>query len=221
LSFLILFPTTVFIYLLTRKSAPNDKSQQILSYGLLSSIVIPLVLVIVGKFPTYYSWMVYVPLSVAAVSAAAELESRYKPLVLTFFASACLIGLPFQLAVASYDWADRSHVNVISTISAHVTQNDRVLTDYGAYYAVKNITPHVYTPQYTKRLTTAEKESLSLLVASDAFYAKAIPVIGGRWTIIGEIKPQKGLLTEQIFGNPIRFGMFDRKYDLKIYRRQS
>ncbi|MEK6749915.1 MAG: hypothetical protein AABY83_12035 [Pseudomonadota bacterium] len=220
LSFLLLFPTSILTFMALRQRG-NYPHKPLLSYSLVASIVIPAALIILGKFPTYYSWMIYVPLSIAVVAVISETKSRIHALILSMLTATCLVGLPFQLLMISYDWADRSHDAIVNAVHKNISASDWALTDYGAYFAVKTTAKRTYSPHYTPRLTAQEKDSITVIIAADEFVKKATGAIGGKWYIADAIKPQHASLTERLLGVPIRFGMFDRKYELKIYRREK
>ncbi len=221
-SFFALFMAGMLLFTSRWKTNPIRWDSP-LSFGLVGSLVIPLGIASVGKFPTYYNWMAYIPLAVCIMATLPQTDNTLfiRPLKFLLLVT-CMIGLPFQLAFAAYDWEDRRYEPVALNVETHVTKDDWVLTDYGAYYAVKIKAAKVFALHYLKTLSADERQRITVLIIDPDYFTKLQTVVGGEWHPVGqEIKPQKRMLTEDLLNVSARFGIFDRKYHLQIYRRDA
>lgn len=195
-----------------------------LCFGLAGAFLIPLAIVSTGKFPTYYAWMAYLPLAVCVVIALSSASGSFRgrSIVVALMIAACLVGLPFQLAFACYDREDRRYEPVEELAAAHIVKDDWVFCDYGAYYAVKNRAEMVFVMNSRKKLSESaeDRQRITVMIVDPSSAEKVQTVIGGKWYRVGtEIKPTRGMLTEELFGISIPFGIFQTKYNLQVYRR--
>ena len=193
--------------------------------GLLVAVVVPAGLYYGLAFPTYYSWMVAVPLAVIYNSVWSSPDARpIRTPILVLQAAACLVGLPFQLAVAAYDWRDRNPEIVTRFVSEAIEPGDAVYCDWVAYYAVRQTGAKTYLPMYLKRIEPREAESITIAIVSpygtpglplDA--AQQLEALGGGWTRTGRVlQPAKN----SFFGNNWQGGFLSLpNYTLEIYRR--
>jgi hypothetical protein len=198
--------------------------RSVLSFGLVSSVIIPVALLMMAKFPTYYSWMVFVPLAVCLCSTLAKMHDR-------FLASlglraglflAGVTGLPLQLLAVTYDWRDRDYAAVREVVTANIAKDDWVPCDYQAYFAAKPRALRVFLPDYVKLLTTEEKRKVTLLIGSDAAVTKWRSILGGEWAVTPErIVPERITILEHLTGKDIDVGLIGKKYHLTIYKRHA
>jgi len=220
---LITLMLTVFLILSCRLRDRTFKWNSMLSFGLVVSFIVPTGMLLAGKFPTYYSWMVYVPLVVCVSSSLALIKkpSKVRSVVIGLLMLACLAGLPLQLAISAYDWEDRDHGPVEHMVEANLAAYDWVYCDYAAYYAVKKRVKKVFLPNSLNWLSPHQKEKISALVIAPQKLEGVTKNIGGRWNPVGEgVELKKGSLFEDILGLRTDLGLFGKKYHLRIYRRE-
>jgi hypothetical protein len=193
------------------------------SFGLLSSTIIPVIFVSLAKFPTYYTWMVFVPAAVCVCSTLATMRiGRLTTRAIgTGLALACLAGLPLQLMAVSYDWQDRDHARVVETIAADLTKDDWVLCESQAYFAVKPTAARVFLADYIELMTSDEKRQVTVLIGSEETVREWCSTLGGEWRASPRrIVPQRMTIVERITGKNMNVGLIGEKYNLAIYRRQ-
>ncbi|MGH9959942.1 MAG: hypothetical protein ACREBC_22935 [Pyrinomonadaceae bacterium] len=196
--------------------------RSVLSFGIAVSILVPTVLLAVAKFPTYYTWMAFIPVGICVMSALPEGvgNRRGRSFIWSCIVVACLVGTPFQLAVTHYDREDRDYSKVERLIEDEVTGRDWVYTEFAGYYAAKQRGEIVFLPPYLGVLSPEEKKRLSVLILSPANAEEVIGTIGGEWRREGdEIHPMLKSLWERIFGSLPAMGLLDYKYHLSVWKR--
>jgi hypothetical protein len=221
LAALLLAGMLIFLSRSPRRGVPG---RGVLAFGLAAAVVIPIGMVAAGKFPTYYSWMAYVPLAVGVCSSLGSLlpHASRGGAVWALLVSACLLGLPLQLGLSAYDWEDRGYGRVEAMVEESVQPEDWAFTQYGAYYPARRKAAMVFLPHSLYRLTPRERERLTLLILAPDERERVIEWVGGEWGSLGAgIRPRKGTLFEDLLGRPLRFGNLDRKYELQAFRRSG
>jgi hypothetical protein len=200
-----------------------------LSFGLVASVCMPAWMFLAGKFPTYYSWMLYLPLAVCVCAEAARggLSRSARVAVTAALLLVCACGLPLQLASTAYDWAERDYAPVERLVAAHVGGETWVYCDYPAYFAAKATGAVVITPFYLfaagggqKRrpvIPTEEKTRVSVMVIDPDDFGRVSGELGGAWVAVGEaLSPRKGGL----FGLKMDLGVLTlKKYRLQVYKK--
>jgi hypothetical protein len=195
-----------------------------LVFGVTAAIVIPLSMMLFGKFPTYYAWMAYLPLGVGVLSAyPANGEPRWrKRFFLASVVGVCLVGLPFQLAFALYNRADRDYVTVSRALEQTIRTDDSVYCDYAAYYVAVGRAREVFGPWHLDIITTSERSRVSLVIIDPDSEAQVLTALGGHWQPVGPaMEPSRQMLTKDLLGLDLRFGLFDKTYRLRAYRRDG
>src|SRR5258708_2363160 len=193
-----------------------------LIFAMTALVVIPIGMIAVGKFPTYYAWMVYLPLAVGVTSSLSSSlpGGAAARAAAALVVAACFAGLPFQLAYSAYDREDRDHGQVVLAVSPLVRPDDWVYCDYGAYYAARNRTQFVFTPN--SQLSSDEHQKVTVIIVDPANAHSVQAALGGRWQKLGpEILPTRRMLIEDLAGIAVNFGIFDKKYRLQTYRRDG
>jgi hypothetical protein len=198
--------------------------RSVLSFGLVASSIIPVALLMIAKFPTYYSWMVFVPLAVCLCSTVAGIQDRAVAnlVIRAGLVMACVAGLPTQLVAATYDWQDRDYAAVREIVATNVGKDDWVLCDYPAYFAVKPTVEQVFLPDYVKLLTEEEKRKVTLLIGSDDMVIKWRSELGGEWTVASPtVLPKQITIIQRLTGKNVDVGLIGKKYRLAVYKRRA
>jgi hypothetical protein len=215
-SFMILL--VVCILLIIQQSLRRDfRLNSPLGIGLACSVLIPAGMLILGKFPIYYSWMAYVPLAMCVSAAISDSTLTPSPLFSLGRAGlflVCTIGLPVQLASAVYYWNGRDSAKIEALVRKNLNHDDWVYTQYSGYFAVREMTPYVFIPfvipdRYHDKITV-------LVVSPNDFDTYAHGIIGGEWRDTGEGISDSGhdLLPSSSFAI-----LLQRRIDLRVYRR--
>lgn len=172
-----------------------------------------------GKFPTYYGWMLTVPLAVLLASVLDRLPVHEKVIrraVVAVGGVAVLCGLPLQAAIASYNWSERDPSAFQAWIGDKVKPDDVVFCDYPLYFALKNRAARVYAGRYFVKLTPEERSRITLIVLSNHSSDWSREVAPLRQDeVVGEWIPARaGLL-----GNRGGFGILSQAdYSATVYR---
>jgi len=198
----------------------------ILTFGLLYASVIPPSLYLLGKFPTYYAWVLSAPISVVlcAVCWRKEVElGRKLWLPRGMLAAACLFGLPLQIAFAIPDWKYRDYTQVRTWAQLVLRPNDVALVDYPFYYAARDTAGKVYLYGYGEQLQPSDIEALTVVILSPhKTYGMTredmMQRLGEGWVATGEtrrVPPSFG-------GNDWQLGFLSLpNYDADVYRRRE
>jgi hypothetical protein len=189
-----------------------------LGIGLVAGLTIPLGMALLGKFPIYYSWMAYVPLTIAILAAASEENFHPSPVAsrlnVSLMVLAALVGIPIQFASAAYYWNDRDCSKIDELVGRSVTAADWVYADYSAYFAVRSVTPHVFMP-YT--ILARYRDNISVIIVSPrAFNDYAHAIVGGEWYDTGENIIPRG---HDLLSNTSFAILLQRRIDLHVYKR--
>jgi len=190
------------------------------AYLLAAAVGTPLLLFAVGKYPTSYSWMGYVPLVFGSCVAASSVTWGRQGAIAVgaLCLVACGIGLPARATVTILQWDGRSYAPVERVVSSHVRAQDTVFTTYQGYYAVKTEAEAVYLPKYLWYLSEAKRDELR---AVDKMVARPEEKkfwgerLGGTWRQVALMKADERAIT-QFLGRTLA-----QPYRVAVYVRQS
>lgn len=207
-SYVILIIVLVVIALYKIKNK-QLKRISIVSFGLVASLCIPIILGILRNYPFYYSWMSYIPLAICTCSSLNEFAQKQHKAVIRLAISVlliltCIPGYPMRLiaSVKNGDFIDRDYGKVEKFIDVNIKINDKVYSDFEAYYAIKKKAEWVLLPTYKDVMSNQEKQEISAMVIKPENYAEVSTLLGGEWD-------EKAKLSES------------RSYKLKVYRRKK
>ena len=80
----------------------------------------------------------------------------------------------------------------------------------------------MYGPQYLETLSAAQRAAISLLIIDPDTEERVFRVLGDRWQRVRPtIQPRHAMLTKDLLGLDLNFGIFASKYRLQAYRRKS
>jgi len=185
-------------------------------------LLLPPVIYVMGRFPTYYAWMSVLPLA-ALTLALFQLEFAAIPrrtglAVGALLTGACLVGLPLQIA-SGFSWGEGRNYAHVRSIVQDLKATDVAVIDPAAYYAVRPRAGKTYMVQYvTSRrwLTPQQLDAVTALVLKPEEFQAIARIIGGDWKAEGR--------TPAVTASPFLFRKnFGDKlvetYDLQVYRR--
>jgi hypothetical protein len=172
-------------------------------YSLLLFLAIPFLFNVVGHDAFYYSYLRFVPVTLALFAAYSELataSARVRPVLkLAFVTSVCigaLVGLPSRLGLmlAIVKGPPRSEVRRI--VSSNIVPTDVVFSDYAPFFEVKEVAGTVYDPYFSSELirrnvlgfdfTAEQKHAISVLVIRPEQEERMTRFFGGRWKAVSE-----------------------------------
>ena len=189
-------------------------------YPVLLALLVPLALFVTGKYPTYYTWMAYVPLVVGAGAWTSPLTWSRGSLAAAglIVGTACLIGLPARVGVSILQWDGRSYAPVRALVEEHVAPSDTVFAWYEGYYAVKGRAAAVYLPKYLWRpvpAKTPQLQSVDKIVTPPRYAAPVARLLGDRWERLGRTQAGERAVT-QFLGRALA-----EPYDVAVYVRRD
>jgi hypothetical protein len=216
-------PSLIFAYLALMAIGVQQawerklRLRSMLGFGLVAGAFVPVAMILVFKFTTYYTWMAYIPICIALMASASKLSFRARPLTTGVaglcIAVGCLLGFPLQAASAFYYWHDRDMRPVEAMVAREVGPRDWVYTDYAAYFAVKARTPYVFipfdvSPQYRDKITV-------LILAPGDYEQYAHAIVGGDWYETGDDLNSSGHdVVKRSFAI-----LLQRRNDFRVFKR--
>ena len=221
-------PSLVFLYasliiiILSELKSKKFQLQSITSFMAVVAIFIPFGFLLVAKFPTYYSYFTYLPITIGVciLLSRSILSNSVNTIISVLLILACLTGLPLQLMFVHYDADDRDLDRVESLISREVNADDCVLCDFSAYYATKKRVKMVFLPTYIDLMSDDDKNSLTALILSPDRKKSLEEKIGGNWHSVGfMVKPKQIAIVEWLSRKSIDVGNLGKKYNIQIYRK--
>jgi len=123
-----------------KKASGGDRKFFVLS--VLVTLLVPPTLHFAGHYRSYYRWMTYIPLCIAAPKLF-ELHSKaggapwVRKVAGVMAAVAILMGVPLRTGVAVLGWEQRSIVPLERACASAVRADDRVICNYKAYFALR------------------------------------------------------------------------------------
>jgi hypothetical protein len=186
--------------------------------ALLLTTVISIVLVVSGKFPTYYSWMTYLPLSAAVVAEYAD--RKCDPLRRKILGGSCVlamvVGAGLHVCAGWYDWTFRDPAIPENLVARNMRADDIAFGDYAVYYALRHYEKLPPTGEYLLAMKPWEKQRVTIMFDKPEYFREDAQLMGGEWKKVDEYKPGRlGFL-----GTSWSMGFLSiYNYDLAVYRR--
>lgn len=149
-----------------------DRRQMLMKAALAIFVAVVCGMFIVGKFPTYYGWMLTFPLAAILAAMFDRLPAGQRVLragVVAIAVLACLVGFPVQAAVALNDWPYRTPARVDAWLRTQIRPDDTVFCDYPFYYLAKEKARKVFVGRYSRVMAPDELDNLDLILLSKTF----------------------------------------------------
>jgi hypothetical protein len=190
--------------------------RSLLIYGLIFTPLFGLTLILLAKFPTYYGWMTYVPLSICVCGSLGEVASiRVGNIAVSLCVIASIVGVGLHVLACARDWNDRDYSKVQQFVIANVHPDDWVYIDPQAYYPAKLNGAETFFANVASMPPT-QKDRVTVCLIEPA--AKSVlQSLGGAWYKTGQemIPAHTGL-----FGTDNQWGFLSLpNYRLSVYRR--
>lgn len=190
-------------------------------FGVLTAMVVPLVLYVVGVFPLYYFWMAFLPLALGVCSELGRVFERSSASfarcsIFILLVAVCAVGLPRRLAVAAFDWHARSYQPVMKLVAPYVPSDATVFSEFSAYYAAKQNGARVVVPTGLQPLRDEDRKRISVAILHNPDAGSLARGYGGEWKQVDSlvIPPASGLY---IKGLTEKLGSY--QYNLTVYVR--
>ncbi len=217
----------MFVHLLRQKKI-NLRSGIV--FGILFDVLLSIMMFTVAKLPTYYSYMIVIPIAVALCSGLALCEPgklRNAVLILCSLSAAAGAGLHAAAYIGNYQDRNYSHLEhfVEQTVHADDIAYVRALHDGDIYLAVKGsehgmpICPKqkAAVALVIPLMSQQQKDSITVLLIPSSELEYTTSGLGGHWQETGQMIAPSG---RNLFGNR-RVGLVTfRPIDLAVYRRR-
>jgi len=175
-----------------RRQEGNDRFRFVLGFGLVFALLLSVVMLAAAKLPTYYCYMLAIPLSIS-IASALDLAPRcsFRNAALALCSLSALAGAGLNLAVCLSDWRDRDYARVEHFIAQSIQPGDTAYVDAAGYLAARPIARDVYLPEVAggdilDRLSPPQKASITVLVIRPEDAARVVAGMGGKWMPTGQ-----------------------------------
>jgi hypothetical protein len=219
LPFLVAAVAILFIHLLREKKLDLHSG---IFVGSLFVVLLSIIMLIVAKIPTYYSYLIVIPTAVALCSGLALCEPgklRNAALILCFLSAAAGAGMHAAAYIGNSQDRDYSHLEQFVDQTVH--PDDVAYADTRGYLAVRRRARDAYLPEAEERIiplmSPQQKDSITVLLIPSSELDYVTNGLGGQWQETGQRIAPTG---RNIFGNR-RMGVVTfRPIELTVYRRR-
>ena len=219
LPFLLAATAILFVHLLRQKKINLHSG---IFLGILFAVLLSIMMVTVAKLPTYYSYMIVIPIAVALCSGLALCEPgklRNAVLILCSLSAAAGAGLHAAAYIGNYQDRDYSHLEQFVDQTVH--PDDIAYVDTPGYLAVRHRARDAYLAEaegpIIPLMSQQQKDSITVLLIPPSQLEYTTNGLGGQWQETGQmIAPTR----RNLFGRR-RVGIVTfRPIDLTVYRRR-
>jgi hypothetical protein len=199
-----------------------------LSYGILFTFLLSILLLLAAKFPTYYSYMIVVPLAVSICSGLSMCKAgkaRTAVLLLCFLSA--LAGAGLDTVAYARDRQDHDYSRIESFIAESVRADDIAYVDPQVYLAARQRARDVYYPisvpgpldmNAIPQMSQEQKDSITVLIIQPGWAHDVTRGLGGSWSETGQELVPTG---HGIFGNRSLGLVTSTLADLCVFRRSG
>ena len=217
--FLFAAAAMLFVHLLRRKKISLHSG---IFGGILFDVLLMIIMLTVAKLPTYYSYMIVIPIAVSLCSGLALCEPsklRNTALILCALSAATGVGLHAAAYIGNDQDRDYSHLEQFVDQTVHA--DDIAYVDETGYLAVRQRARDAYFPTtegpILPLMSKQQKDSITVLLIRPSAFESTRNGLGGQWQETGQMIAPTG---RNIFGYK-RVGLLTLSpIDLKVYRRR-
>ncbi len=220
LPFLIVGALIMFASL--RRKQPTLQYSSV-CFGLLYCVVLSSLLIAIAKFPSYYSYLIVIPISVAIVSGLSVCEfGRAKFAAVALCLMSILAGAGANAVAYASDARDHNYRLIEGFAAESVRGTDIAYVDAEVYLATRQLAEDAYFPnpdlQIISKMSQKQKESITLLVIQPSWIRDTTQSLGGTWQETGQELSPNG---HSVFGNNNMGFISWTLNDLKVLRRST
>jgi hypothetical protein len=218
LPFLLLAAAVAWLSLARTRPKPQYWA---LCFGILFCFVLSASLISIAKFPTYYSYLVVMPLSVAVIAGLSVLSSKsIKYACLALCLGSAFAGAGLNAISYASDARDHQYAMIEGFVNQSLRSDDVVYVDSEAYLPARQRTVDAYFPNpdldVISKMSQKQKSSITVLMIQPSWIPDAARILGGRWQETGQELVPTG---DSVFGRDgLGFISWSLK-DLRVLRR--
>jgi hypothetical protein len=206
LSLAFLFPAAVLLLIALLRDKQITR-RSVLSFALLFTVLLVCIQCLVSKFPTYYCYMVVIPLTIAICAGLPKCKAgALKSATLLLCLLSVLAGAGLNFAAWAYDRQDRSYARIEQFIGSVIRADDIAYVDHEGYLAARPLAKDVYLPTIPGGgilllLSQQQKDSITVLVIHPEELSEVLKTFGGDWQMTGKLAPtQRSLFGDRNLG---------------------
>lgn len=219
LPFLLAATAILFAHLLRQKKTTLHSG---IVLGICFDILLSIVMLTAAKLPTYYSYMVVIPLAIALCSGLALCEvGKLRNATLVLCAMSAFAGAGVHTLAYIGNPRDRDYARLEQFVNQAVRPDDIAYADIRGYLAVRQRARDAYFPETEERIiplmSEQQKDSITVLLIPASELEYVTKGLGGQWQETGQVFAPTG---RNIFGTR-RLGLVTfSPANLRVYRRQ-
>lgn len=183
---LSLLLTTVYDYV------KNTSSKTALQW-LILYLIVPVCMLVLGKYPSYYTWMGYIILLAGIVFTALQGDKWIKFASIVIMIAACITGLPTDIIkTGRQGYINQQRVAIF--VNENIAASDIVYGEHLVYYPCKKQARQFFATSYAggrtfPQMPVDERHSITALLVYPQHLEAAYKKIGGNWE---QVKPIEG-----------------------------
>jgi len=189
----LLFVFVAAIVLLAACRQPEFRRAYLtLRYAVIFTLCLAIVLISSSKFPTYYTYMVTIPLLIGICSGLSVCKNRRSLIAAaTLCALSSIVGVGTHLIAYSVDRQDRNYGQVVQFVDQTIRPDDVVFSDEASYLAVVGRARQAYMPiadwDIVPLMSDEQRKSVNVLLVRQLWVkTKLIRELGGEWKATGQ-----------------------------------
>jgi hypothetical protein len=220
LSFPFLFAAAIVLFVSLRQQK-RVTSRSAVVWGIMFAAIFTGVLLAVAKFPTYYSYMIVIPVAVSVCSGLSVCDSvKAKRIVIAFCILSALAGAGLNLMAYESDREDHDYSRIQQFVSQSIHSDDIVYVEPVAYETTRDRARDAYFPnpdfEITELMTQQQKDSVTVVLVRSDWGGDITRALGGSWHETGEnLAPA----AQSIFDDRNLGFLTARFSGLRVYRR--
>jgi hypothetical protein len=217
--FLFAAAAIMFVHLLRQKKINLDSW---IFFGILFDVLLSIVMLTVAKLPTYYSYMLVIPIAVSLCSGLALCEpGKLRNATMTLCALSAAAGAGLHAAAYIRNYQDRDYSHLEQLVDQTVHADDIAYVDFTGYLAVRQRARDAYFPwtegPVIPLMSQQQKDSITVLLIPSSKSEHTINGLGGQWQETGQMIAPTG---RNIFGDTHVGFLSFAPIDLTVYRRR-
>lgn len=187
----LLFLVVILFALPKMWRVADGRTRRFIVFIVAVTLLVPQLMHFTARFPSYYRWMVYVPLAVAVprlleIHAAATNNYFLRRLVFFVIGFSLFLGVPARTLAIIPGWTARSTTPVDRVAAQVVRPPDIVVCSYKVYFSIRPRAKLVYAYGITAggvfdKIKNLPAKDISLLCLFPGDVGPVTQAVGGKW----------------------------------------